>query len=332
MKRDNDLLGLGSVGIACVMTACLGAFIGMAADVVGEPEAPGGVADTRGPNAAYDPYADPDPAEAPALWKLSDEDNTIYLFGTIHLLPPGVEWLTPAYEAAMQDAGITFAEADVESPEALAAVGPLIQALGFNPSGVTLSATLGEERAAKFSALSERYGVPIAALETMRPWLAILTVTQLVFNQTGLDANSGVDKAVLAAAREQDDTLGYFETAEVQVRALVSFDEEEILKGFDEDLEELLNLEAVVLKLVDAWRKGDLAWLEAELITETRKETPKTFKALFTDRNAAWTRQIEEMMAGDQNHFIAVGVGHLVGDQSVIDMLVKRGFKPVRIQ
>ena len=49
-------------------------------------------------------------AESPALWRLSDDDSEIWLFGTVHLLPPGLQWRSPAFEAA-------FAAADTIGPE-----------------------------------------------------------------------------------------------------------------------------------------------------------------------------------------------------------------------
>ena len=276
--------------------------------------------------------AEPKKDGAPAMWAVSDEDNTIYLFGTFHLLPKGTDWQRPAFEEAIAQTSITFLEADAGSPEAAAKIGALIQQYGLNPPGVTLSETLGPERAAQFEAFLEPYGLPFEGLEAFKPWLAILTVTQAAYASAGLDAASGVEPAILAIAESQDDTLGFLETAETQVIALSRLNTDELLASFDVSLDQLINLEDIILEGVEAWRVGDLEALDAVLLEETREQAPLTYEVIFTERNANWTAQIEAMLADDQDRFLAVGAGHLIGPGSVIEMLTEKGHTPVRVQ
>ena len=276
--------------------------------------------------------AEPRAGDAPAMWAVSDEDNTIYLFGTFHLLPKGTDWLRPGLEQAMAETGITLLEADTNSPDAAAKIGALIQRYGLNPPGVTLSKTLGPERAAQFEAFLEPYGLPFEGLEAFKPWLAILTVTQAAYASAGLDAASGVEPAILAMAESQDDSLRFLETVETQVIALSRLNTDELLASFDVSLEQLINLEDLILEGVEAWRVGDLATLDAVLLEETREQAPLTYEVIFTERNANWTAQIEAMLADDQDRFLAVGAGHLIGPGSVIEMLSEKGHTPVRVQ
>ena len=45
--------------------------------------------------------AEPPVAKGPGLWKVADEDTTIYLFGTVHALPESVEWYQGPIESAL---------------------------------------------------------------------------------------------------------------------------------------------------------------------------------------------------------------------------------------
>src|SRR5690348_14802900 len=50
----------------------------------------------------------------PALWEVSDPDTTIYLFGTIHLLPDGLKWRTPKFDKAVADSQELVVETTVD--------------------------------------------------------------------------------------------------------------------------------------------------------------------------------------------------------------------------
>lgn len=285
-----------------------------------------------GPAVASDLYADPVAGDGPALYAVKDDDTTVYLFGTFHLLPTGTQWRTAAFDDAMARTGQTYVEADVLSPDAQAEIGAVVAQLGLNPDGVTLSETLGADRAARFETLLAAYGVPISALEQMRPWLAVLSLTTIAYGQAGLDPAQGVEHSVLAQAATEGDSLGYLETATFQIETLAALDEEELLAGFDQNLGEIVELETLMLEGVEAWRVGDVAQLDALLIEESRRSAPGVYEAVFTQRNANWTDQIVAKLDQDEDAFLAVGAGHLYGPGSVIELLDARGVEIERIQ
>lgn len=268
----------------------------------------------------------------PAMWRVTDEDSTIYLFGTFHILPAGVTWTTKAFDAAMAQTPITMTEVDTKSAEAQATMSALVQELGFNPPGVTLTGLLGPVRAVRFAALTERYGVPMANFEPLKPWLAMITLSVAIMQKEGYDAASGVDEAVLDRAASENDEIAHLESAEFQIRALASLNEAEILADFDASLAEYEDFGAYSERVIGAWVKGDLAALERETITEMREDAPDAFRILIKDRNENWAEEIEKLMAGDQDYFIAVGAGHLLGEDSVISLIKKRGIKVERVQ
>lgn len=266
------------------------------------------------------------------MWLISDEDSTIYLFGTFHILPASTRWKTPAFDAAMKETATTMAEVDAKSPEAQAKMAALVQELGRNPPGATLSETLGKERAARFAEIAGEYGVPMTALEPLKPWLAMITLTMTVMQKEGFEAGSGAEETILSRAGEEGDRLGYLESAEFQVRALAGLDEKEILADFDSSLDQFADFDAYAARVLSAWASGDVRTLEEETLAPMRKDAPIAFRTLIIDRNRNWVRRIETIMAGDEDCFIAVGAGHLIGEESVVAMLKEKGYAVRRVQ
>ena len=269
---------------------------------------------------------------APALWLLSDDDSRVYLFGAIHMLPPSVHWRNNAYLTAMQASQITITEADTTSPKAIATIQNAAREYGLNPPGVTLTQRLGEERSAVLKEITDALGLPIASLEPMRPWLALVTLTNAMFQQAGYSPVAGIEAVVLEQAAAEGDQISHLETAAFQIETLAALDGAGMLASFDTTIDQFREFDAVTDTLVSAWRKGDIKGLEESIIAPLRDASPEAFELLFTQRNIAWVKTIEEMLSTDMNFFIAVGAGHLVGKDSVIDLLEAKGYQLKRIQ
>ncbi len=270
--------------------------------------------------------------DSPAMWRLADEDTEIFLFGTFHLLPAETEWQAPAMEAALAATDVVYFEADTTSAEAQQQLQQAVQQYGLNPPGTTLSSILGDERAARFGEVAGKYGIPLAQLEPLKPWLASLSVTVLAYQQAGFDPNSGVEMVLEPLAKAQGDEIRYLELGVDQIKALASLDDAQDFAAFDDGLEQLANIEGEIANLLEAWRTGNVADMEDLLVRSIRDVSEPAFQALLVNRNANWVTQINDLMAGEGDYFIAVGAGHLVGEDSVVDMLQESGFNVERVQ
>ncbi|GLQ57631.1 GumN protein [Devosia nitrariae] len=266
------------------------------------------------------------------MWRLSDSDSTLYLFGTVHLMSADVEWRTPEFETALKDVDTIVLEADVTSPEALKRMGEVVGELAINPPGVTLSSLLGPERAARVVELAESLGLPSAGLEGFRPWFALTLVSIAAMQKEGHHATLGADQQVLDQALGQGHAVDYFETAEEQLLILAGLDDEVISRVFEASLAEYEDFGEHMTHMLDVWRMGDLAGLEAMANKSVQKVAPAMYEAMFVARNRAWIERIEEMMAGEGDYFIAVGAGHFVGEDGLVDLLEERGHTLERIQ
>lgn len=284
------------------------------------------------PGAESAPRQQGETGDGPAMWLVSDSDSTIYLFGTFHLLPPTTAWTTTAFNAAMEETPTTMIEVDTKSAAAQAKMAALVQQLGLNPPGVTLSQTLGAERAARLAEVAGRYGVPLAQLEPLKPWLAMISLSMAIMQKDGFSTEGGAEETVIARAASQGDTVEHLETVEFQLRALASLDEGEILADFDNSLDQFAEFETYAARVLAAWRDGDVETLEKETLTPMRDTAPGAFKILITDRNLNWLREIENILAGDDDVFIAVGAGHLIGEGSVVDLLEEKNYAVRRVQ
>lgn len=270
--------------------------------------------------------------DAPAMWRLSDSDSEITLFGTFHVLPAELQWQTPAFDTAMAGSATTITEADISSPEAQAAMGALVQQYGLNPQGVTLSSLIGAERFAELSAVATGLGIPPQALEAQRPWLAMISLTAVAMQKEGFAQATGAEAVIEARADAEGDAIGHLETAEYQISQFASIPDDDILGNFDQTLEQIADLPTYLGQMLEAWSTGDVDALDQGFFAPMKLEAPAAYEALLITRNENWVEKIDDLMAGEGDYFIAVGAGHLVGEDSVVMMLRDRGYTVTRIQ
>jgi uncharacterized protein YbaP (TraB family) len=121
----------------------------------------------------------------------------------------------------------------------------------------------------------------------------------------------------------------YLETARQQLDMLANAfpgKEEDLLK---QALEEIAVLEKASAEMVQAWKTGDAARMEA-FTRKSLKEFPEIEKKLFAERNKAWTTRISKLLSQDGDVFIVVGAGHLVGKGGLLEMLKAMGYTAVQ--
>ncbi|WP_300544084.1 TraB/GumN family protein [Maricaulis sp.] len=266
----------------------------------------------------------------PALWRVSDADSDIYIFGTFHILPAELEWKTEDVMTAVEMAGTIYLEADVHSPEAQQQMQALIPQYGLNPAGTTLSSMLDEETQALLAEIAPSVGATPVMLDPMRPWLAQIVLAVGQMQQMGFDPNAGVELALISHVADRDMQFGYFETAEQQIGFLSGLPDDIQVRFLAEGLEDMERMPQLVDDMVRAWATGDMAALDALINDDMREDAPELFEAIIAERNRAWVPQILDILDGEGTVFIAVGAGHLPGDAGVIELLRDRGLTVTR--
>lgn len=258
----------------------------------------------------------------PPIWRLSDADSEIWLFGSVHMLKPGLDWRGPRMEAAFAAAEEFVTETDTEAEAAFPA---LVTAHGALPAGETVSAKLSPADAERLRSAARALNLDFSVLDQRRPWLAALQLSSAFAVRAGRRPEAGVEAVLSAEARGRDLRAWHFESPEEQIRILAELAEEDqiglLMSVLDEADSSLQDLDA----LDRAWAEGDIAALEARLSAESATMDPDVREAILLERNRAWADRIVTRLQGSGRTFIAVGAAHLVGEDSVVDLLRDRG-------
>lgn len=265
----------------------------------------------------------------PALWAVKDEDTTIYLLGTVHVLKPGLSW----FDGAVREAFDTSDEMVLELvlPEDQAEVASATMALAVDQSGKTLPQKLDPEALKAYQAAMTKLGVPANAFDAFEPWFAAITLSVLPLTQMGYDPNQGVEKQLTTAAKAANKPVSGFETLPEQLGFFDGLPEKQQVSFLNAMVKDMDKLGPTLDRMVLLWGKGEPDKLAVEM-NESMASTPELANTLLYDRNARWAEKIEARMAKPGTVFIAVGAGHLAGKKSVQDYLAERGLKAKRVQ
>lgn len=257
----------------------------------------------------------------PALWVVKDADTTIYLFGTVHVLKPGLSWFDEAVKTAFDKSDTLVLEMVEPEP---AQMQQLVMAKAMNPSGPTLTEQIPEAKRAAYTKAMNDNGIPPAAFDRMKPWMAAVTLSIVPLTKLGYDPNSGAEKVLTAAAKSANKKVEAVETAEQQLGFFDSLTPAAQVEFLTSTVDELPKLGQTMGTMITDWSKGDPDSL-AVLLNESMKESPEVAKTLLYDRNARWADWIAKRMEQPGTVFFAVGAGHLAGDRSVIaDLKAKK--------
>jgi uncharacterized protein len=268
-----------------------------------------------------------DAADVLPLWEVSDGTRTLYLLGSIHLLRPTVYPLDPALYRAFDAAHVVAFEIDMQE---IATAGPAMMALGMLPEGRTLRDELPADVVGELERRLGDMGLPVAVFERMKPWLVALTLSTMVLQQAGFSPESGLDMHFHARAREAGKRVVGLETLEEQLQVFDGLDPEGQAAFVRLTLAEL---DESVKRLDDAtalWQRGAADELAA-MMTESMREQPVLAERLLDARNRAWISDIEQLLAGGEPAIVIVGMGHLVGEGSVVQLLRERGYSVTRV-
>ncbi|HBU63311.1 MAG: TraB/GumN family protein [Oceanicaulis sp.] len=275
-------------------------------------------------------------AEAPAIWAMSDEDSTVYLLGTVHILHPDLDWRTPYLDTVLEEVEQVWFEADTLSPEANAQMTTLIPQLGLNTTDTPMTQRLSDEANADLATFAGRLGANPdqlrAALDPYQPWIATIQLAVLQMQAAGYDPASGVEVVLNQRLADQDKTFHYLETVEEQLRFFADMPYETQLANLELSLHEAVENPDMFDDLVGAWAEGDMDRLNEIMNSDMREQTPELYDVILVQRNRNWAPEIAAALDGDEDVLIAVGAGHMPGEEGVIALLQARGLEVRRVQ
>jgi uncharacterized protein len=266
----------------------------------------------------------------PAMWRVKGVHGTVYLFGSVHVMKPEVEWQAGKVKAAFDASDLLYLE--IANLDDMAAAQPLLMQYGLDPEH-PLSSKLSQEDVAALDSAVKAIGMPgESMIEPMRPWLVSMTLSVLPMVKAGYSPNSGIDMLLLSQTKQGKKKVKGFETLEDQVHLMADVPEAEQISMLHKDLAELEKSTAQMNELVAAWEKGDVEKIGAIDNEELATKYPAVYKRMVVDRNTHWADTLNGVLKDPKTGtvFVAVGAAHLAGPDSVIKMLEKDGWKVER--
>jgi uncharacterized protein len=267
-------------------------------------------------------------AELLPLWRLSEGGGTVYLMGSVHLLRPEVYPLDEGLYAAFDRSSLVVFEIDLEEA---ASAGLVMMQRGLYQDGRTLRDVLPSDLYADVETRAAQLGFPALVLERMKPWLVILTFSSLLVQQAGFDAASGIDMHFHQRAREAGKEIAGLETVERQIAAFEGMGVQGQIASLRQTVDRFEDAAADMDRATLLWKRGDVQGL-VELFTASMAAQPELMESLLYERNRDWIPQIESFLRERGTTMVIVGVGHLFGEGSVIELLRDRGYEVTQMR
>ena len=265
----------------------------------------------------------------PALWVVKDADTTIYLFGTVHVLKPGLSWFDEAVKTALDKSDELMLE--IVLPDDQAEMAKVMMPLAIDQSGKTLSSRLAPDELKAYQAAMASVGLPPAQFDMFEPWFPAITLSVLPLTKLGYDPEQGAEKLLTAHAKKAGKPVAGLETLSEQLGFFDILPETQQVAFLNAVVKDLDKLGSQLDKMVVLWAKGDPDGL-AVAMNESMAATPELAKTLLWDRNARWADQLKTRMDKPGTVFVAVGAGHLAGEKSVQDYLEAQGLTAKRVK
>lgn len=259
------------------------------------------------------------------LWKVSGKQSVIYLVGSIHLLTKDYYPLGPSLDTAFKDSDLLVEEADLGELEAPASQIKLLTR-GMLPGGQSLDNVVSPSTYALVAKRVADLGMPIEPLKRFKPWMLAMTLVEFEWQKAGFDASLGLDKHFHDRAKVEGKMVQGLETVDYQISLFDAMTMEQQGRMLAESLKDGDSERANVFKLTDAWKAGDVATVEAVVLSDVMDD-PDLYQRLLVDRNRNWMPRLDAFLTRTGHTFVVVGAAHLVGPDGLVAMLKAKGYK-----
>jgi len=280
-------------------------------------------------------------AEAPpaavnrgALFKVHDASHTLYLFGTIHVGAPDFYPLEPTVTRALHEAGVLALEIDPTGDPRVAA-GAVLK-YGMDAAGSTPPADCRQALAPRVAPLLQKYGIAPDAAAPMKPWMLASVLAVSEFSALGYRTDLAVDSYLAQQAKQRRIPVQELESMESQLALFGSMSPADQCRFLEDSIESIEDKDQKeeAREIAQAWRTADAAAFErlaAKAATDPSFAARFVQKVLLDGRNPKLADGIAKLLKQEKNSLAAIGVLHLVGKQSVPDLLRKKGLMVERI-
>lgn len=261
-----------------------------------------------------------------SVWKLDGDNGSFYLAGSCHVLRKSDYPLPEEFESAYDDADQVIFESDIEALMSQE-IQLLLLSKGMYTGGDTLEKKLSKKSYASLVKYCNDRSMSIDLFQSFKPWMVAMTFLVLELGKNGITPADGLDMYFSNKAKKDGKPTGGLEDVYKHIELVSSFEEEfddSIIESFIQEVEKV---QVIMEDLIKFWRAGDEVEIDEYISENMRKEFPKLYKRLIIDRNRDWIPHLETLMDSGKRTLVIVGVGHLVGKESVINLLKSKGYK-----
>lgn len=267
---------------------------------------------------------------ASPVWAIRGAHNTVYLAGSIHLLPAQDAALPRGFERAYADSAKLVMELDLGKTDPLEVAGWMAEH-GALPEGTNLRGVIGEQRYSQVSAAAGDLGLATQMLDHQAPWVVGIELADLEYMHLGFDPSQGVEEQLVQRAQTDGKPIVGLETLSEELGGLEALSREDQLKLLDQTVSELKDSDSEMHSVLAAWRRGDAAAL-ATLLGKEYRSFPALYRPLVTVRNQRWLPQVEQLLKSPGNTLVVVGALHLVGQEGLLELLRRDGYTATQLE
>lgn len=261
------------------------------------------------------------------MWRVSDGDTTLILIGSVHQLPPDLDWQDARVERAIMDADELLLEL---SPAELAKVPVQFAKVARDEPVQTLDYRIIQDLKHRLLDLADAAGLDPQDVDETESWALALMVSQISTADAGLSTDNGVDAVLTDRITAADKPVSGLETASGQLAIFDALPDAVQNQMLSRTISGRDTAVASLRTTIRAWASSDTGTL-ARIAAADLALTPGLGEPLLTARNRAWTGFLTTRMARPGTVLVAVGSGHLVGPGSLVDLLAAQGFTVTRV-
>ena len=266
-----------------------------------------------------------------SFWKVSSEQTSVYLLGSIHFANASFYPLRDVILEAFDDADRMSVEVvlDETAPQEYTS---LLDRYGRYPRGETLRDHVSESTYQRLRTFLEDSGMPATSMDSLRPGIIVMQLASMMMMQNGYTPEYGIDMRLMARARASGKPIDALETIEQQIRLIAGLPHHDMVLA--ETLDQLDEAASIIDEMERAWKVGDEAAMLALLITDPEGQYAgfeDVNEILLYQRNRGMLEKISGYLKGDEQRFIVVGAAHLIGTEGLIELLDEAGYEIERL-
>ncbi len=256
------------------------------------------------------------------FFSVKSKTNTVYLMGSIHIGKSSFYPFPERIEKAFSNTNNIVVEVDPNSKENAEKIRN-VGSYAYLEDNKTLKDVLSKELYSALETNLSHYNLPMDKIARLKPWMAASSLEMLKMMSLGYVADSGTEKYFLGKAK--DKKIFELESFEEQMKIFDSIDGNLYLTM---TLLSLSSMEKELDNLIESWKNQDLKTLERITMKGIEDSHQKEyFDKLYFNRNITMTEKIKSYLGQDENYFVIVGSGHLVGEKGILALLKKAGYQ-----